>query len=62
MVEIICLISALIIMFGIVIIFDARTITKKYFSSGDENTVAKMLKVVGLVISLIGAGIIYVAV
>ena len=62
MVEIICLIAVLIIMIGIIIIYDARIITKKYFSSGDENQVVKAIKIIGVVITLIGACIIYIAI
>ncbi len=57
--EVICLIGIIITVIGVVIIYDARAITKKYFSSGDENEVSTGLKIVGLIISLIGAGIIY---
>ena len=56
--EIICLIGIIITLIGVVVTYDARTITKKYFSSRDENQVTNGLKILGLIIALIGAIII----
>ena len=57
--KIIDLIGALIVMMGVILVYDARPITKKMFSFGDQNEGALGLKIFGLVISLIGAIIAY---
>ena len=41
-------------------IFDARIITKKVFSSGEINETTKIMKIAGIILSLIGLGIIYI--
>ena len=52
------LIGTLIIMGGVVLIFDARPITKKVFSFGDQNEGTLGLKITGFLISIIGCLII----
>lgn len=56
--EILKVISALIsfiaIMIGVVMIFDARKLTKKWFSFHDQNEGSKWLKIGGFVLSIIG--------
>jgi hypothetical protein len=44
---------------GVILIFDARPITKKYFSFGDQNEATLGLKMVGFIFVFIG-GIILV--
>lgn len=44
---------------GVIFIYDARDITKKIFSFGDVNEGAAGLKILGFVMSMIGALIIY---
>lgn len=44
---------------GVVMIYDARLITKKMFGFGDQNQAAWGLKLLGFVIAIIGALIIY---
>jgi hypothetical protein len=44
---------------GVVMIYDARIITKKMFGFGDQNQAAWGLKILGFVIAIIGALIIY---
>ena len=46
-------------MFGVILIFDARPITKKMFSFGDQNEATLGLKMIGFLISLIGGALIY---
>lgn len=41
-------------------VFDARTITKKAFSSGEINETTKIIKIVGFLVSMVGLGIIYI--
>ena len=48
----IALIMALI---GVIIVYDARILTKKLFGFGDQNQAAWGLKILGFVIAIIGA-------
>lgn len=58
--KIIDLIGIIIVMLGVILLYDARPITKKVFSFGDQNEGALGLKIVGYVISIIGALIVYI--
>ena len=58
--KIVDLIGAIIVMLGVILIYDARPITKKLFSFGDQNEGTLGLKIIGYVISLIGAILVYV--
>lgn len=44
----------LIIVIGVIMIFDARLLTKKLFSFGDQNDATAGLKIVGFVIAISG--------
>ena len=46
-------------MCGVILIFDARPITKKMFGFGDQNDATLGLKLIGFVISLIGTIMVY---
>lgn len=52
--ELIILIGTIIIMCGIILVYDARYIAKKVFSFGEQNEATFALKVVGFIISIIG--------
>ena len=52
--EIVKIIGTIILMCGVILIYDARPITKKIFSFGDQNEGVKGLKIVGFVLSVIG--------
>ncbi len=54
------LIGAIIVLLGVVLIYDARIITKKMFGFGDQNEATSGLKIFGVILSCIGALIIYV--
>ena len=58
--KIIDLIGAIIVLFGVILIYDARPITKKLFSFGDQNEGSLGLKIMGYAISLIGALLVYI--
>ena len=58
--KIIDLIGAIIVMIGVIFIYDARPITKKLFSFGDQNEGALGLKIVGYIISLIGTILVFI--
>ena len=47
-------ISVLIILTGVILIYDARIITKKIFGFGDQNEAASGLKILGWLIAIIG--------
>ena len=49
------LIMMILILFGITLIYDARIITKKFFGFGDQNEAALGFKMIGFIISIVGA-------
>lgn len=53
------LIGFIIIMSGVIMIFDARKLTKKWFSFHEQNESTKWLKIVGFVLFVIGMIVIY---
>lgn len=54
------IVGTIMLMIGVIFIYDARTITKKLFSFGDQNEATATLKVVGFIITTIaGIAIIY---
>ena len=53
------LIGLIIVFIGIVLIYDARIITKKFFSFGDQNDASSGLKILGFAIAVVGGLIIY---
>lgn len=52
------LIGAIIVLLGVVLIYDARIITKRLFGFGDQNEATSGLKILGAIVSIIGAMII----
>lgn len=44
---------------GVILIFDARSLTKKLFGFGDQNEATSGLKILGFLIAIIGSFIIY---
>lgn len=58
--EIIFLILGLILAtVGVILIYDARDLTKKLFGFGDQNEATSGFKILGFFVSMIGALIIY---
>lgn len=53
------IIGVLLSMLGVILIYDARPITKKIFGFGDQNDATLGLKLVGFLITIIGAILIY---
>ncbi len=53
------LVAVVIILLGIVMIYDARIITKKFFGFGDQNEASRGLKMLGFVICIFGGLIFY---
>ena len=60
MINIIFKILALImILFGVILIYDARILTKRFFSFGDQNEGSSWLKILGFILAIIGGIVIY---
>ena len=53
------LISAIMILIGVILIYDARLITKKFFGFGDQNEGSSGLKILGFLIVIICGLILY---
>ena len=53
------IIAVLIILAGVIIIYDSRLLTKKFFGFGDQNEATNGLKIIGLIITLIGLVVLY---
>ena len=56
---IIKLIGLLIVILGVILIYDARIITKRFFGFGDQNEASSGLKILGFIISIVGGLIVY---
>ena len=53
------LIGAIILLIGVVLVYDARIITKKVFNFGDQNEATSGFKIFGAILAMIGGVIIY---
>ena len=56
---IIDLIAVIVILIGVILVYDARIITKKMFGFGDQNEATSGLKILGWLIAIIGILIIF---
>lgn len=52
------ILGLLVILVGVILIYDARIITKNFFGFGDQNEGSAGLKMLGLAIAIIGGTII----
>ena len=52
------ILGIILVVLGVIFIYDARPITKKMFSFGDQNEATMGLKLMGFIISLIGMALI----
>ena len=48
------MIGIILLMIGVILIYDARPIAKKIFSYGDQNSGVKGMKIIGFVLCVIG--------
>lgn len=48
------LIGILLVMLGVIMIYDARRLTKKWFGFNDQNEGSKWFKIGGFILSIIG--------
>ena len=58
---IIKIIGLIIVALGVIGIYDARDLSQKFFSNSDKNNSAKILRIFGFIIAIIGAVIVYLA-
>ena len=56
---IIKLIGLLIVFLGIILIYDARILKKRFFGFGDQNEASSGLKILGFIIAIVGGLIVY---
>lgn len=49
----------ILVIIGVIMVYDARILTKKLFGFGDQNEAACGFKILGFIISIIGGLIIY---
>ena len=53
------IIGVLIILAGVILVYDIRLITKKFFGIGDQNEATIGMKLIGFIIAIIGAIVIF---
>ena len=53
------IISQIVILIGIILAYDARILTEKWFGMGDQNEGAAGMKILGFILSTIGGIILY---
>lgn len=51
-------VGLILVLIGVILIYDARIITKKLFSFGDQNEGTLGMKIVGVIVMIIGSVII----
>lgn len=56
---IIKLVAVVLLLIGVILIYDARIITKNFFGFGDQNEATSGLKILGFIITIIGGLIFY---
>ena len=56
---ILIIIGLLIAMLGVIMVFDARLLTKKFFGFGDQNEATAGFKIIGFFVAIIGGLIIF---
>ena len=49
----------LFLMFGVIMVYDARILTRKWFGFGDQNEASSGFKILGYIFCLIGAIVVY---
>lgn len=56
---IIKLIAVLMVLVGVIMIYDARILTKRFFGFGDQNEASNGLKILGFVLAILGGLILF---
>lgn len=57
--KVLLMLGIILAMCGVILVYDARPITKKLFGFGDQNDATLGLKLVGFFISIIGMILVY---
>ena len=57
--KILIVIGILILLIGVIMVYDARLLTKKLFGFGDQNEASMGLKILGFILAIIGGLVIY---
>ena len=57
--QVIKLIALLLVILGVIMVYDARTITRRIFGFGDQNQGALGLKILGFILAITGALVIF---
>lgn len=52
-------VAVLIVLIGVILVYDARVITKRIFGFGDQNEASGGLKILGSILSMIGIMIVF---
>ena len=53
------LIGVILVLLGVILIYDARLITKRFFGFGDQNEGSNGLKMIGFIFAIVGGFILY---
>lgn len=53
------LIGLILVLMGVIMIYDARILTRKWFGFGDQNEASTGFKILGAIICILGAIIVY---
>ncbi len=53
------IIGLLFLMLGVIMVYDARLLTKKWFSFGDQNEASLGFKIFGFIVCIVGAILVY---
>lgn len=56
---ILTIIGLLIATIGVIMVFDARLLTKKFFGFGDQNEATAGFKIIGFIVAIIGGLIVF---
>ena len=60
MLKVVLLVIGIIIaLIGTIMVFDARVLSKRLFSFGDQNEASSGMKIMGFILAIIGALLIY---
>ncbi len=57
--NILSILGLILVAIGVVLVYDARSITKKFFSFGDQNDASLGLKLLGFIIGILGGLLVY---
>lgn len=52
-------IGLVLAMIGVILVYDARILTKRFFSFGDQNQASWGLKILGFIIAIIGGILVF---